>query len=247
MAKIWRLFAATLPPEGGVLVLSRETQEHAQVLRLGEGTQLCLFDGAGSECDARIVRVERGRIECEAEAPRPAKPRGVALTLVVAVPKLPKLETIVRMTTELGVDALRLAESERSVPKLSADSPKLERLRRITREACAQSGSARALEIHAPEPLQLVAAQAPTGAKKLVFWEQAEQTLSQALGLDQGAPASEVWVVIGPEGGFSAEEASLLGTLGYAPVGLGENILRVDTAAVVAAALLLDRLGALRC
>ncbi len=249
MAKLRRLFVPELLPAGGRIELPRESAEHAQVLRITQGAQVCLFDAVGSEADAEVLSIERGRITCNASVPRQTPAPAVAVTLLLAVPKAGRLETVVRMTTELGVSGLRLCHSQRSVPKLSADSPKIERLRRVAREACAQSGNARAPEVHAPEALLQVAALAPAGAKKLVFWELATQTLDAALGPAPSATPAQplsVWAVVGPEGGLSAEEVAGLQALGYQPVGLGDAILRVDTAAVVIAALLLDRLQVLR-
>jgi 16S rRNA (uracil1498-N3)-methyltransferase len=79
-----------------------------------------------------------------------------------------------------------------------------------------------------------------------VFWELATETLEAALADHVIGTPCEVWAVVGPEGGLAAEEVAALQALGYQPVGLGDAILRVDTAAVVVAARLLDRLQVLR-
>jgi 16S rRNA (uracil1498-N3)-methyltransferase len=246
MARPRRLFVPELLPEGGRIELPRESVEHAQVLRIVAGAQVCLFDARGAEADAEVVAFERGRMTCSAGVPRQTPPRDIAVTLLLAVPKAGRLETVVRMTTELGVSCIRLGHSQRSVPKLSSDSPKLERLRRVAREACAQSGNARAPEVVAPQPLLEAAALAPAGTRKLVFWELATQPLDAALADHVAGTPCELWAVVGPEGGLAAEEVAQLRALGYQEVGLGDAILRVDTAAVVIAALLLDRLHALR-
>ncbi|HEX7478432.1 MAG TPA: RsmE family RNA methyltransferase [Polyangiales bacterium] len=246
MARPRRLFVPELLADGGRIELPRESVEHAQVLRITQGAQVCLFDARGSEAQAQVVSIDRGRMTCDAAAPCKTPPPAVALTLLLAVPKAGRLETVVRMTTELGVSGIRLGHSQRSVPKLSSDSPKIERLRRVAREACAQSGNARAPEVFAPEPLLQVAGQAPAAARKLVFWELATETLDAALADHVTGTPCEVWAVVGPEGGLAVEEVAALQALGYQPVGLGDAILRVDTAAVVVAALLLDRLQVLR-
>jgi 16S rRNA (uracil1498-N3)-methyltransferase len=239
MAGPRRLFAASLPQTAGVLTLDPESRKHAQVLRLAVGDLVCLFDGTGGEADARIVRCDRHVIDCDVLILRHVPPPAARLTLVVCVPKAAKLEIIVRMATELGVHAIQLAQSERAVPKLSAESPKLDRLRRIALEACAQSEQAYAPELSGPLPLTAAAAAAPAGATKLVFWERHDQTLELARG------ARDVWAVVGPEGGLSAHEVELLQSHGFVAVGLGRAILRVETACVVACALVLDRLALL--
>jgi 16S rRNA (uracil1498-N3)-methyltransferase len=245
MAELRRLFAPELPKEGGTLRLPVESVRHAQVLRLRAGDRVLLFDAAGSEADAEILEADRGVMTCRAEVSRSVPERTRRLTLLLGVPKAPKLETIVRMMTELGVHALCFALTERSVPKLAHDSPKLDRLKRIAREACAQSGQARALEIHAPEDLASVAARVPADAVRVVFWENATQSLEAAFASFGAAAPHDVWAVVGPEGGLAAAEVEQLEKLGYQRVGLGEGILRVDTAAVVTSALLLDRMGLL--
>jgi 16S rRNA (uracil1498-N3)-methyltransferase len=218
---------------------------HAQVLRVRVGQHVCLFDAAGQQADAHITRIERGRIMCEAGPARALPERASRLSLVLGVPKAPKLDGVVRMTTELGVHALRLAHTEHSVPRLSADSPKLERLRRVAREACAQSGQPRVPEVVAPEALVTVAAAAPKGALRVVFWEQSTASLDHVFPAPTFAACRDVWAVVGPEGGLGQDEVAALTELGYRDVGLGDAILRVDTAVLVASTLLLDRMGLL--
>jgi 16S rRNA (uracil1498-N3)-methyltransferase len=240
MARLRRLYAAALPTAAGNLELDEEARRHAQVLRLRAGDEITLFDARGAEASARVLSNDKRALLCEVEPARRLTPRAARLCLIVCVPKAAKLELIVRMATELGVHAIRLAESERSVPRLSADSPKLERLRRIALEACAQSEQAWAPELSGPLPLAAAAA-APSGVEKFVFWENASAALSVG-----PLSSREVWAVVGSEGGLCEHEVAVLAGLGYAQVGLGSGILRVETACVVTAALLLDRLGMLR-
>jgi 16S rRNA (uracil1498-N3)-methyltransferase len=244
MTELRRLYAAELPRDGGDVRLSADSARHAQVLRLSAGDRVCLFDAAGMEAEAEITHVERGAMTCRAQPARVLPLAAHRLTLVLGVPKAQRLDVIVRMITELGVHALRLAQTERSVPKLSHESPKLERVRRIAHEACAQSGQPRVPEIVAPELLSTIAAQAPAGAARIVFWENATQPLAQALAGFGAEALRDVWAVVGPEGGLASAEVELLSGLGYQAAGLGEGILRVETAAVVASALLLDRMRA---
>jgi 16S rRNA (uracil1498-N3)-methyltransferase len=238
-----RLFAPQLPAAAGELILPEESRRHAQVLRLAPGDELRLFDGAGGEADARVLRCDKRALVCEVGARQQLTAAAQRLTLVVCLPKAAKLELIVRMATELGVHAIRLAESERAVPKLSAESPKLERLRRIALEAAAQSERAFAPLLEPPQPLAAVAAAAPSGSARLAF---VERTAGAA-----GLPAherwpDEVWAIVGPEGGLSASEVAVLEQHGYARVSLGRAILRVETACVAACALLLERMHVLR-
>lgn len=241
MSRPRRLFAEPLPPGGGALSLPGESLEHVHVLRLTVGTEVTLFDGRGGEADARITRVSRAAVDVLAEPRVTLPPRAARLTLVVGLPKAGKLELIVKMATELGVHAIRVATTERAVPK--GESLKLERLRRVAREASAQSGQPYVPTLEAPRSLAEHIAAAPAAACKLAFWEEAREELTAATsGIDSGC---EVWAVVGPEGGLSAAEASLLAAGGFSLVGLGPHILRVETACVVVSALLLERMAAL--
>jgi 16S rRNA (uracil1498-N3)-methyltransferase len=241
MARKRRLYAPTLI--AGPVRLSDEQRKHAQVLRLQVGDELCLFDARGGEADGRVVASDRRQLVCELDPPRRVEASPARLGLIVCIPKAAKLELIVRMATELGVHAIKLAHSERSVPKLSAESPKLERLQRIAIEACAQSERAWAPELSGPLPLAAAGSEVPAAAERLVFWEQASRPLALA---PSAGVAREVWAVVGPEGGIGEQEVDVLLQSGYVPVSLGSGILRVETATVVIASLVLDRIGALR-
>ena len=240
MARRRRLYVPDLPLAGGTVTLPRESVEHVHVLRLACGAEVELFDAHGRVAVAALTQIGRDRVECTAEPAQVASAGGQALTLVVCLPKAAQLESIVRMATELGVATIHLASSERSVPKLAADGQKLERLRRIAREACAQSGAARPPVLVGPSALAACISAAPVTARKLAFWERASQPLPAAA---SGAFAEpEVWAVIGPEGGLSDAEAAQLEAAGFALTTLGAHILRAETACVVIAALLLDRM-----
>jgi 16S rRNA (uracil1498-N3)-methyltransferase len=179
---------------------------------------------------------------CTAQPSAAGAVRTGKLHLVVCLPKPAQLETIVRMATELGVTGVHLATSERTVPKLASDA-KLERLRRISREASAQSGAGRGPELTGPAGLVEQIAKAPEAALKFAFWERASDPLPAAA--SGGFEDREIWAVIGPEGGLSEAEALQLRAAGYALTSLGSHILRAETACVVIAALLLDRMRSL--
>ena len=149
------------------------------------------------------------------------------------------------MLTELGVSELRLASSERTVPSSGESTARIARFERIAREACAQSGQPHALHIEPPRPLVEVASGAPEGAERLLFWEHAREPLGTLRPFAPGESAAEVWAVVGPEGGLTDAEAAALQQQGYRACGLGESILRAETALIAISTLLLDRMGRL--
>jgi len=245
-----RLLSRPLPQPGVDRELSPDVAHHVRVLRLAAGTKLRLFDGQGHECDAELRDVVSWR--CNVGDHETITARARRLTLVLAVPKGKKLDTMIRMVTELGVHAVKLAITERTIarPDQERGEHRVERLQRIAEEACAQSQQTHVPTITAPRALLDVCRQAPTQAWKLVLWEESTTPLDVACFggqpqlLDSALP-DDVWLVIGPEGGLSAAEIAALAGVGFVHATLGPTVLRVDTAAVIAVGAVLDRLGLL--
>lgn len=245
MAAQRRLFAAALPELGGSVLLDAEAAHHARVLRLAEGDAVMLFDGRGRECAARIVTLGDADTRCDAEPSRAAQAAARRVVLIQCLPKGDKLESIVRMSTELGVAVIALAHGARSVarPDAKRAAAQLERLSRIAQEAARQSEQATVPSIDAPAPLDEVALRAPAAALKLALVPGAAGTLSELL--RAADDATEVWLVVGPEGGLDDAERATLSARGFAHAALGASTLRVETAAPVAVALVaLGRRGA---
>ncbi|MDD9939633.1 MAG: RsmE family RNA methyltransferase [Myxococcales bacterium] len=235
------LLVTQLPPDGGTVALSQDAQRHARVLRLGAGDPLVLFDGMGARSDATMVGSGRGAWVCHAQPPiREAEPLS-KLTMILGLTKGDKLDTVVRMLTELGVHQIGLGLCERTVPDPRSPELKRRRLERIAVSACAQARRAWVPRIEGPASLLQLAREAPQTALRVVFWEATRGSPSEALAPSSAAPPSEgsdMWVVVGPEGGLSVDEVGALEGSGYVKAGLGQTILRAETAAVAAAAVL---------
>lgn len=212
------------------MVLDEAARRHARVLRLAVGDAVVLFDGAGGEADARIVEAGE-RLVCDAGPHRAVPGPTRRVVLIYCMPKgNAKLDLAVRGATEVGVAAIHLAVSRRSVARPSAEAflKRLDRLERIAQEASRQSGRAAVPDLLPPAPLAEVAARAPASARRLVC----------APGGGAILPGGdEAWVVVGPEGGLSEAELAALERAGWSRVSLGETILRTETAATVAPAL----------
>lgn len=239
-----RLYTPALPDEGGEVRLDPGSARHTRVLRLSVGDAIVLFDGRGAEAEGRIAHLAGAEVRCVVGPPRARARPGPAIVLCQCVPKGGKLEDIVRASTELGVSAIHLVASERSVPRLDDDRAerRLTRLTRVAQEAARQSGRSDVPDVLAPAPPAEVLARAPADAVRVVFAPGAASTLEQAI----AAPAPLGWLLVGPEGGLSPVEIDLARGLGFTPVGLGPTVLRVETAAPVAVALLTHALGGLR-
>jgi 16S rRNA (uracil1498-N3)-methyltransferase len=197
-----------------------------RVLRLRDGERLVLLDGRG---EAVTVQLEDGACAVEERGPAGGEPAH-RLTVWQALLRGDHLEPVIRHATEVGVASFRLFVSERCVAR-EISPRKLERLRAVAREAAEQSERGVVPEVAAPVPF----ADALASASVLLL-ERSDGPSLSAL----EAPES---VVIGPEGGFTADEVVAADRAGLALAGLGPRILRSETVAVAAAAVILMRTG----
>jgi 16S rRNA (uracil1498-N3)-methyltransferase len=197
-----------------------------RVLRLGDGDRIVLLPGDGSEVVCRLDGPD-----CVVEERRLAggEPRH-RLTVCQALLKGDALEQVVQHGTEVGVARFRLVVTERCVVR-QLSPHRLERLRTIARESAEQSERAVAPMVDAPVPLRVV-----LDAGSVLLLERHD-------GARLGGIEPPVAVAIGPEGGFAPSEVAAAQAAGMTLAGLGPRILRSETVAPVAAALILSRTG----
>jgi 16S rRNA (uracil1498-N3)-methyltransferase len=207
-----------LPGEVGYQVL--------RVLRMRDGDRFVLLDGNG---EAATVRLAGDECLVDERGPAGGEPAH-RLTVWQALLRGDHLEPVVRHGTEIGIAAFRLFVSERCVAR-DISPHRLERLRTIAREAAEQSERGRVPEVAAPVPFGAVLATPSV----LLYERAAEPRLTE---LDP--PES---VVIGPEGGFTPDEVAAAERAGLAIAALGPRILRSESVAVAAAAVVLSRTG----
>lgn len=207
-----------------------------QVMRQGIGDAVALFNGRDGEW--RAVLTEVGRRGCRLVAESQLRPQaaGPDLELVMALVKRGPLETVVEKAAELGARRVRLVATRRT----NADKANLPRLTAIATEAAEQTGRLDVPEILAPEKLdRLLDGWDP--ARRLLFCDERGGAPTPLVALAETGPWA---ILIGPEGGFSPEEAERLRALPFVvPVSLGPRILRADTAAIAAMVLWQARLG----
>jgi 16S rRNA (uracil1498-N3)-methyltransferase len=172
-----------------------------------------------------------------------ASPRA-CLTIVQGIPKPPKADLIVQKLTELGADNVVFAPTEfTSYPdafeKMSA---RLDRLRKITKAAAKQCARRDIPRVITCASLEEAVETVPAGSLLLVANEKSPRANLRDL-LARASEKCSIAAFIGPEGGFSDEEIRLLEGKDAACFSLGRNILRTETAALIAAAIILYELG----
>lgn len=222
------------------VVISGELHHHiARVLRMQAGDRLILVDEEGWEhqglikeigSDKLIVGVEGSTLRETGDQPR--------IILCQGLPKGDKLELIIQKCTELGLDRLVPFTSGRTVPKLDEEreSKRLERWRRIAREASQQANRTTVPEITSVMAFDRML-EAVDAEVRLLLWE-GERTRRLKGVMTELPKPRQVAVIVGPEGGLSREEAELAERRGFVPVTLGDRILRTETAGIAITAIL---------
>lgn len=219
--------------------LPPQTQHYVvDVLRLRDGDAVLLFDGVGQE---RPAALRAGRDGWHAEPTGPVRTGRTAapVTLVYGLPKGEKLDRVVRQATELGVAQILLVQMAHSVVQLTGAraAKRVERLQRIATEAARQAGRADVPQIQGPVSVpDAIASTADCAARWLL-----EPT--GAVGVAQAPAQAPLAVWVGPEGGFKPTELDQAKAAGWAAVRLDTPVLRTETAAPVACALAMARLG----
>jgi len=223
------------------VVLAGEEARHAtRVLRIRAGEEITVSDGAGNVVRAHVA--ESGATLVATVTDRWTEPRPLpTIHVFQAIPKARKLDLVVQKLTELGVDLVRPFPASRSVSEWDGKKALAQtgRLEAIAREAAKQSRRAWLPAVLPPAPLEELELPPCT----VVLDEEATLRLGSALPAE---PPETIGVVVGPEGGFDRFEIDALAARGAAPVTLGPLVLRTETAALAALAVVAvryERLG----
>lgn len=218
----------------------KESHHVINVLRKKAGDRIHLFDGQGRRFLGEITGVDsaehvvKGRIDKElAESEKTAR-----ITLFQGLPKGSKFDYVIEKATELGVDGVVPFISEKNVVKISQDTAKQARWKRLGEAAAKQCGRA---TLPAIEPVQSLKSLVPRikAGLSLLFVHKGRAALP-SLNLNS---TSQINLFIGPESGFSPAEAEWMISLGCEPVSLGSLVLRTETAGLVALSLVNYELG----
>jgi 16S rRNA (uracil1498-N3)-methyltransferase len=248
------LIDAKLPGVGEIVAVEGEEAHHAlRVKRLRPGDHFELLNGRGEVGVARVI--DHGGARADTAAPRRRPRAGVLLgeleqrtgvdpvvprvEIFSAVPKGSRADDLVDQLAQVGAALWRPLSTRHGVVDLR--SVRLDRLARIAREAAKQSGRPWLMDLGGPVPLD----QAPTIQTE-------GQPRPAVVIAHPGAPcyrptgAGVVRLLIGPEAGFSPDEVESAVRAGATPAGFGPHVMRIETAAAVAAAIIIHAEQTLR-
>ena len=234
-----RLYVSDDLAEGAVLALSREQANYlANVLRLGDGAVVHVFNGRDGEWRGQVVRRGRRDVALEVGNRTRTQSGGPDLHYLFAPLKRARLDYMVQKATELGVSRLIPVLTRHTV----AERVNLDRMRANVIEAAEQCGILRVPEVGPPIALGR-AVETWDATRRLVFCDEDAPVQDPVAALREAGPGP-LAVLIGPEGGFAADEREMLCRLpGVVRLALGPRIMRADTAAVAALTLVNAVLG----
>jgi 16S rRNA (uracil1498-N3)-methyltransferase len=238
-----RLYVASLVTSGSDLELDEEqTRYVAGVLRLRAGDELTLFNGNGGEFAAAVTEVSRRSVLLRVGAQRNRDVESpLNVHLVQGVSRGERMDLVIQKATELGVHRITPVLTGRSVVRLHGDKGERRGAHwtKVAQSACEQCGRNVVPRIDPPQPFRSWLETAGTNdSQRVVLRAGAERTLT-----DRADPRKPWQVLIGPEGGLSEAELDQALAAGFAPRGLGPRVLRTETAAIAALAILQGRYG----
>jgi 16S rRNA (uracil1498-N3)-methyltransferase len=244
-----RFFCPSPLHSGDLMDLPAGAARHVQVLRLQPGDGITLFNhgpgwegnSPGGEFEARVTLMGRSQVQVQIGSHQAVEREAQhAVHLAVGMPANERMDWLIEKAAELGVASIQPLMSERSVLRLAAEraTKKVEHWQGVAIAACEQCGGNRVPVVHAVKTLtQWLAALDPAEAgsptRLLLSLREGTQALQAT-----GVGVAGALFLSGPEGGLSAAEENAAVAAGFAPVTLGARVLRAETAALAALALL---------
>lgn len=223
--------------EGQPVDLPTDIAHHLHVLRMAVGDTITLFNGDGGEYEAQLSEIGKKHAAAlvTAHVARDSE-LGYAVELAQALPEGNKMDWIVEKAVELGVAAVQPLAARRCVVKLTAEraEKKLAHWEAVIEAAACQSGRTRLAALHPVAELRAWLAQPAAGQRVLL----SPRGTSSLAAWARANPAQPLTLMVGPEGGFSPEEEDAAIAAGALPLTMGARVLRTETAALAALAIL---------
>jgi 16S rRNA (uracil1498-N3)-methyltransferase len=222
--------------DDAVIVTGAPLHHLRQVLRLKEGDLAIFLDGSGGCCRVRLENLAGDSARALVLERWQETETALPIHLLQGLPKGDKFDLILQKGTELGITSFQPVLTRRSIPQPDAQrfAKRYQRWHRIVSEAARQSRRSFLPRISPPEPLSRILPSAADNLR-LVLWEAGARPLASVL--PELRPQG-VSLLVGPEGGFAADEIALIEERGYQPVHMGPRILRTETAGLAAAGIL---------
>ncbi len=228
---------------GSSLALGEQPSHHlSRVLRMPVGAAITLFNGDGNDYAATIATIDKRSITVNVEGATTVQNESpLAIHLGIAISKGERMDFVMQKATELGVTAITPLLSERVEVRLSGEraEKRWQHWHGVIVSACEQCGRARLPQLNAVSSLSEWTGSVQA-ERKFVLHHRSDQSL------DATTKPASVALLIGPEGGLSAQEISAAERAGFNALTLGPRVLRTETAPLTALAVLQYRWGDLQ-
>ena len=224
-----------LPGVGARVVLDGTEGRHAAVVRrIRPGEMIMIADGRGRGVRGRVIDVRPSNVVVEVAQYLSAPAEALRFVTVQALVKGDRSELAVAMMTEMGVSEIVPWQASRSIVRWPEErvARSLSKWRSTVREATKQSRRLTVPLVSDPVTTRQLVQRVASTDLTLVLHEQADESIAK-VDLPQ---AGTILIIIGPEGGISADELSELTRAGAQPVSISDGVLRTSTAGVVALA-----------
>ncbi|KFD23223.1 16S rRNA (uracil(1498)-N(3))-methyltransferase [Yokenella regensburgei] len=239
--RIPRIYHPELLAEGSQVALCDDAANHVgRVLRMSAGQQVQLFDGSNQVFDAEIIQADKKSVRVSIlNATLDDRESPLHIHLGQVMSRGEKMEFTIQKSIELGVSLITPLLSERCGVKLDAErlNKKLQQWQKIAIAACEQCGRNRVPEIRPVMSLEAWCAEQADGLK-LNLHPRASQSINTL-----PLPVERIRLLIGPEGGLSAEEIAMTAQYQFTDILLGPRVLRTETTALTAITALQVRFG----
>ncbi|MDH3588379.1 MAG: 16S rRNA (uracil(1498)-N(3))-methyltransferase [Gammaproteobacteria bacterium] len=237
------------PVSGAQTITTDQATAHylSRVLRLRPGAALTVFDGTGGEYAATLTSSTRDKAELDIGEHRDRERESpLELTLAQGIARGERMDLVLQKATELGVSCIVPLLTDHTVVRLDRDRAEKRHThwQKIAISACEQCGRNRLPQVCRPCGIDDWLESLPDSGMRLVLQPDAAIPLSELATDPACDPGSQgITVLIGPEGGLSQREHEIAMARDFRPVALGPRILRTETAALAALAIVQSRWG----
>jgi len=233
-----RFFIEKINAADKFIILNDAAQLHhlRDVLRIRPKENIAVFDRLSNEYVAVVQEIDSSRAKLEIKEKRPPNDLDIQITVACAIPKKVKMDEIIDKLTQLGVACIIPLQTERVIVKLDKQK-KLQRFQRwekIALSAVKQSQRSKFVVIKPITDFKELIVNAQGFDLKLIPTLEAERKTLKNIFNQTAKQFKKIIVLIGPEGDFTPQEITLAKEAGFLPVSLGQQVLRVDTAAIAA-------------
>jgi 16S rRNA (uracil1498-N3)-methyltransferase len=230
--------------ENTAVITGQDAKHIAKVLRMLPNDKIIFTDGQGKDYISIITKISLDEIILEIKESHDSECESpVKISVFQGMLKDKKMDTLIRHLTELGISKWIPLFCERAIPKPDQKKidTRIQRWEKISKEALKQCNRSALPIIKKPVAFSDIIKGASQFDLKIIFWEDATASVKKLS--QKTKDIKSICIMIGPEGGFSEEEANLAKEAGFEICSLGPRILRAETASITACSLIQHYFG----